>query len=309
MFDASRLLDDLMGAGAASRHPLSGGNGRAAPSDLQPGMRQGEVDKPVAGGGFASVIRQVLGQATSGLKEAARDVEARTGLGGKVNDSLKQATGGEGAGDLLAQARDLASQNKLATGAVIGGLAGLLLGTGTGRGIAATTAKLGGLAVIGGLAYKALQNYQAGKPLIDLGGGLEPAPAESPLGNTADVEQDNKTAMLMVRAMIAAASADGLVDSAERSRIVSGLERAGLDVDAARFLDQEFAHPTSVEALVMAASAPAIAMQVYTAARIALELDHASEQEFLARLAAGLKLQPDLVANIDAAARDAQRVS
>ena len=49
----------------------------------------------------------------------------------------------------------------------------------------------------------------------------------------------------------------------------------------------------------------AIATQVYTAARLAADPDQPAEQRFLARLAAGLKLQPELVSNIDAAARSA----
>ena len=120
MFDARKLLDEMMGAGATSRNPGSGGHrervGQVA-GDVQSGMRQGAAGEPVAGGGFASVIGGVLGQAGSGMKDAARGVEARTGVAGKANEALKEATGGQGAGDLLARARELASQNKLATGA------------------------------------------------------------------------------------------------------------------------------------------------------------------------------------------------
>lgn len=68
------------------------------------------------------------------------------------------------------------------------------------------------------------------------------------------------------------------------------LEQAGLDVDAAKFLDQEFSQPASVEALVREASAPATAVQVCTAARLAVVPDQPDEQRFLARLAEGLKL-------------------
>jgi uncharacterized membrane protein YebE (DUF533 family) len=293
MFDSRKLLDELMGAGAA-------------PQQAMPGRGGGEATKSAAAGGFASIIGQVLGQATAGLKGAAQDVEARTGVGGKADEMLKQATGGRGAGDLLAQARELASQNKLATGAVIGGLASLILGTGTGRGLALNAAKLGGLALIGGLAYKSWQNYQAGKPPIDLRGGVEQAPTESPFGDTANEVQDKATALLIIRAMIAAASADGVVDNVERNAIVGGLENAGLDVHAAKFLDQEFARPASVEALVAGATTPEIATQVYTAARLAADPDQPAEQRFLARLAAGLKLEPELVNHIDAAARSAR---
>src|SRR5262245_16418619 len=104
----------------------------------------------------------------------------------------------------------------------------------------------------------------------------------------------------MIRAMIAAASADGVVDNAERSIIVGGLEKAGLDVNAAKFLDQEFARPASLEEIIMGATTPAIATQVYTAARLAVNPDQPAEQRFLAQLAAGLKLQPEFVKHIDA---------
>ena len=61
----------------------------------------------------------------------------------------------------------------------------------------------------------------------------------------------------------------------------------------------------SVDALVASVSTPAIATQVYTAARLAVNPDHPAEQRFLERLAAGLKLEPGLVAHVDAAARSA----
>ncbi|MGA8292547.1 MAG: DUF533 domain-containing protein [Rhodoplanes sp.] len=70
-------------------------------------------------------------------------------------------------------------------------------------------------------------------------------------------------------------------------------------------MDEEFAKPMSVDALVASVSTPAIAAQVYTAARLAVNPDHPAEQRFLERLAAGLKLEPGLVAHVDAAVRSA----
>jgi uncharacterized membrane protein YebE (DUF533 family) len=105
--------------------------------------------------------------------------------------------------------------------------------------------------------------------------------------------------------MIAAASADGVVDDAERGQIVGGFEKAGLDVAAAKFLDEEFAKPMSVDALVESVTTPEIATQVYSAARLAINPDNPAEQQFLRQLAAGLELEPGLVDHIDAAARSA----
>ena len=96
-----------------------------------------------------------------------------------------------------------------------------------------------------------------------------------------------------------------MVDNAERSHIVGCLEKAGLDVASAKVLDEEFAKPMSVEALLANVSTPAIATQVYSAARLAVNPDNPAEQRFLEQLAAGLKLEPGLVAHVDAVARSA----
>ncbi|NJL06992.1 MAG: tellurite resistance TerB family protein [Methylacidiphilales bacterium] len=160
--------------------------------------------------------------------------------------------------------------------------------------------------MIGGLAYKAWQNYQAGKPIIDMGPGVEAPPAESAFGETADAAADQQTALLIVRVMIAAAAADGVVDQTERQYIVGGLARAGLDSAETHFLESEFAKPLTVDALIAQVSSPSVAAQVYTAARLAINPDNAAEKSFLARLATGLKLDPRLVAQLDAAATGAQ---
>lgn len=297
--DSKTILDTILGGGRQGADQLGGVLGQAA-SDLKAGMREGAGGAAVGTGSFASVVGQILGAAATGVREAARDVEAGTGIGAKADQALTEATG-TSAGDLWAKARELAGRSPLGTGATIGGLAALLLGTGLGRGVAASAARLGGLAMIGGLAYRALESYKAGRPLLDLGGGVEPAPDRSPFGETADPAADQTTALLMVRAMIAAAAADGVLDEAERTQIVGGLARAGLDADATAFLVNEFAKPLPVEALAAQATSPAVGAQIYAAARLAINPDYAAEQAFLTQLAAALRLAPGLVTNLDAA--------
>ena len=282
MFDAKKLLDLLVQSGS--------------------GTQVGGKDLGSVIGQVGSVVGQVLGQATSGVSQAAGQIDAKTGVSGKATDMFAQATGST-PGGFLAQAKELASKNQLATGAAMGGLAAILLGTGAGRKITGSAAKLGGLALIGGLAYKALQNYQAGKPLLDLGSAaneLTGQPALPPPAN----EQTH--ALRLVRAMIAAASADGIVDATERAAIAGNLKAAGLDAEAAGFIESEFANPADIATLAEGIASADEAAQVYAAARLAIDPNLPEEQDFLGALAETLKLEAGLVAHIDAAAASAK---
>jgi uncharacterized membrane protein YebE (DUF533 family) len=305
MFDAKKLLDMMVGAGGAQ-------GGQAAQGGVG-GLLGSVLGKAGAGGGalggLASMAGQILGQATQGVKEGAQKLDGATGASSKADQLLRGATGGQGAGDLLNRAKDMMGKNPMAAGAAIGGIGALLLGTKMGRGLAGTAAQAGALALIGGLAYKAYQNYSAGKPLLggSATGQIEEAPAESPYGTTGNSAADNETAILMIRSMIAAAAADGMIDNEERSRIIGGLEQAGMDVNSAKFLDQEFANPARVSDLVAAATTAEMKAQVYTAARIAIDPDTAEEKAFLAALSAQLGLDAGFVDHIEAVASGAKQ--
>jgi uncharacterized membrane protein YebE (DUF533 family) len=274
MFDARKLLDMLVQSGSGGSSGL---------------------------GQIGAVVGQVLNQATAGMSQAAGQIDAATGASQRASDMVTQSTG-RTPSDFIAQAKDLAARNQLATGAALGGLAAVLLGTEGGRKLTAGAAKMGGLALIGGLAYKAFQNYQAGKPLLDLQNAASgPAPAALPA--PAD-EQGH--ALRLVRAMIAAASADGIVDATERAAIAGNLKAAGLDQEAAAFLEQEFANPADLTTLAAGIATPEEAAQVYAAARLAIDPDRQEEKDFLAALAATLRIEPGLVAHIDAAAQSAK---
>lgn len=283
MFDANKLLNQMLGAGAGK-------------STAKPGDMLGQVGGLLGG---------LLSESIEGVKQGAAAIDKSTGISGAVNSGLKGATG-KSAGDLFQQVKDIAGKNKLATGAAIGGLGALLIGTGGGRNLLGGAATLGGLALVGGLAYKAYQNHQAGQAPAAQPQAIAPPPAESPFGETGNAQADNDTAMLILRAMIAAAACDGVIDNEERSRIVGGLEQAGLDVHAARFLDDEFARPSSIPDLVAAAKTSELKVQVYTAARIAIEPDSMKEKAFLMNLAVALGLEDGLVAQIDAGAASAK---
>ena len=247
------------------------------------------------GGGLADILGQVLSQATHGVKEGAGRLDQATG----ASEALGKATG-QNPANILAKLQEMARQNPMAAGTAAAGLGGVMLGTHTGRAMAASVAKIGALALIGGLAYKAFQNYQGGRPLVTAGTSLEAAPAGSGFEPAAVT---NEAATLYIRAMIAAAAADGRIDDAEQARIVGSLKNAGLDDGAEEFLANELNNPATVEDLAGSISTPEEAIQLYTAARIAIDPDVRGEQQFLASLATALGIDAKLAQHIEASAR------
>jgi uncharacterized membrane protein YebE (DUF533 family) len=167
-----------------------------------------------------------------------------------------------------------------------------------------SAAKLGALALIGGLAYSAYRNYSQGKPPINAAANLNPE--EAPEGTGFEPQAvSNESAMLYIRAMIAAAAADGRIDEAEQASIVEGLRQSGLDAEAEAFLEDELKNPARAADLAAAVGSREQALQVYTAARIAIDPDTEGERSFLADLARELRLERELASHVDAAARGA----
>lgn len=299
MFNAKSLLDALVSAGSQAGQAGGRPGQPGGLQDMLGGLAQ-QVQKAGGLGGLAGMAGQILGQATQGVGDAAR----QTGVQQKAGDALGQVTGGRSPQQILEQARGMFNANPAMATAVLGGLGALVFGTSAGRSIVGSAAKMGGLALIGGLAYKAYQNHQAGKPLLDLQQqDLLPAPAGTGFEPEATSEA---TALIFIRAMIAAAAADGAIDEEERAAILGGLREAGFDPEANEWLANEMANPASVDDLVEAAATPEIAAQIYTAARIAINPDTAAEKDFLAGLSASLNIDTELAANIDAAASAAK---
>ena len=248
-------------------------------------------------GGAGETAGDVFGQATDGVREGAGKIGQATGL----DDLIGQMSGGRSPQEVIEQVQNYMQNNKLGSGAVLGGLGALILGTQTGRSLAMGAAKAGALALIGGLAYKAYQNYSAGRPLVtDRSEALEPAPSGSGFDEAA---VSNDTAIACVRAMIAAAAADGRLDAKEQQRIIGSLKDQGLDSSAEEFLANELNSPSSIDSIVAGSRNQQQDIQLYTAARIAIEVDTPAEKEFLSELGTTLELPAELIAHINASAR------
>lgn len=329
MFDARQILDALIGAAAINPQDQRGGaaqqNQPDAPNGgagggfgggigdllgkvLGGGQAGGQAAGPSSvGGGLGDLLGGLLGGRASGAAQnnnapgsaAQAPGQGGGGIAGALQDAISRM-GGPQAGGLLQKAMDFAQTPKGA--AILAGVAGLMLNK-AGRTVSGSAAKLGGAALVGGLAYKAMQEWQKGSAPEQTQASL-PAPAPSGTAFAAD-SQSNDEATALVQAMIAAAAADGQVDDAERAKITGALG-AALPKEAVDFLDAAFANPLTPEQLADLATGPEHAAQIYEAARIAIDPDTPAEQRFLSGLQQALGLDAGLVAHLDAAAMTAR---
>jgi uncharacterized membrane protein YebE (DUF533 family) len=186
----------------------------------------------------------------------------------------------------------------LATGGVAGGLAGILLGGKTSKKMAKGAVKLGGTAALAGLAYKAYTQWQASKSAAPQAGAppmkdITPKPEGTPFLPAAAPQRDSMS-LAILRAMIAAAKADGHIDADEQRRIFGKLDELELGTEEKAFVIDELRKPLDIDAVVSAATTPELAVEIYAASVLAIDPDDAAEQAYLAMLASRLKLDPGL---------------
>ncbi len=192
----------------------------------------------------------------------------------------------------------------MAGGVAAGAITSLLLGSKAGRGLAGEALKLGAAAALGGLAYRAYSNYRTGQPVgADTSASSVPSVKPSPLPAATPASEH---ALLLVRAMIAAALSDGVLDAAERSAILGRLAAAGLNASEQAFLDAEIARPWSPAQFAAAAGTPEQRAEVYLASAIAIDADTDAERAYLTYLAATLGLDAQLIAHLQDAVRSAR---
>jgi uncharacterized membrane protein YebE (DUF533 family) len=194
----------------------------------------------------------------------------------------------------------------LAGGALAGGLAGLLAGTKTGRKIGKNALVYGGTALLGGLAYKAWQDWQQGKQATpgDSVAEIPEPPSDSPfLPDATDEPQLNRA---LLRAMIGAAKADGRIDDTEQARIMAHLDASDVDADDRAFVHMELGRPLDLEAIVADARCPETAAELYAASLIAIDPDRPAEGGYLAMLAARLGIAPELAEHLKATVAQAK---
>jgi uncharacterized membrane protein YebE (DUF533 family) len=204
-------------------------------------------------------------------------------------------------------------------GGVAGGGLTSLLTSKKGKKTGKKALKLGALAAVGTVAWKAYQNYSqrpeaaaatapapspsssqnsgAARPA---GANWNYAPAQLPQASFEHVVDDNNSSgqLLIMRAMIAAAYADGHIDAEERATIFANVEQMPLSVEDKALLFDELRQPLSQAQLVAAVPDAQTGIEVYAASVSAIDPEQVASQQYLQSLAAQLCIPSELVATI-----------
>jgi uncharacterized membrane protein YebE (DUF533 family) len=201
----------------------------------------------------------------------------------------------------------------LAGSGVLGGLAGgalsgAVMSNKKARKAAGTALKVGGLAALGGLAWKSYQAYKAEQdgPAARAQPARAKAPAD-PVWNELDESSfaidgaDDKAGsrqLLLIQAMIAAACADGHLDSEERERIMARVSEAGLASDEKALVFESLQRPLGLTELSQRVDCPELAAEVYLASLLAVDNSRMEAELYLDALAFRLGLPQTLVAQM-----------
>lgn len=161
-------------------------------------------------------------------------------------------------------------------------IAAMMLGTKGGRRFIGGTAKTGAVAGLGALAYHAWMKSQGQRPRPD----AEPAK----LGYVTGKKAEPEFAEALVRTIVAAAWADGVLDEAEKVVIDGALKEAGLGAKDRAMLENDRPEAETLDKIAAGALSPNHVAQLYSAACIVTGDPEGAEAEFLNRLASRLGL-------------------
>lgn len=175
------------------------------------------------------------------------------------------------------------------TGAAAAGILALLLGTRTGRKVTGLGLKVGSVAALGGLAYQMYQRWQAEAnptaPFESKASVLLPAPEQLPL----------LSSEALLKAMVAAAKADGQVDEQELQIIRSKMSELQLDQDLNDLLMNELINPLGAKEVAALANGDQQAgLELYLVSSLFLDKNQEAERVYLNDLQTALNL-PDAV--------------
>lgn len=173
------------------------------------------------------------------------------------------------------------------------------------RGVSTGSAPAGGGigGAIGGIIDSLTGNRSGpgtATPHVEPWGDREPEAEEA--GPVPEAQLGDDRALLLIRAMIAAANSDGTVTPEERGRIVAALDEAGADAEDHRVIERELADPKPLDSLLPEVRDEETAQQFYLASRAAVDGSSRTTQSYLDYLRQRLNLPEEDAREVDSLA-------
>ncbi len=229
------------------------------------------------------------------LLRAGQGSQAQQGRGGMSSQG--------GLGDLGGLLGGLLGGGSAAGGGSgLGGLLGGLLGGGGGSGAGGSTQgrSAGGtnyaaLASLGMMAFQAYQSWQRSQ-------AAAPQQAVRTVDQLSGPEAEDHSHAIL-RALIAAAKADGRIDKQEEQLIYAEIKRQTSDPQLQQWLDEEVSKPLDAAEVAQSAQDPAMAAEMYLASVMLVDDQQDAERAYLDELAGALQIDPDLQVHLEQQAK------
>ncbi|MFJ4453304.1 tellurite resistance TerB family protein [Pseudomonas sp. NPDC089392] len=231
------------------------------------------------------------------LLRAGQNAQAQQGSSGM---SSQDGLGGLGGllGGLLGGGSSTGGGNGL------GGLLGGLLGGGgassagsSSQGRAAGGINYAALASLGMMAFQAYQSWQRSQ-------AAAPQQAVRTVDQLSGPEAEDHSHAIL-RALIAAAKADGRIDQQEEQLIYAEIKRQTNDPQLQQWLDEEVSKPLDAAEVARSAQDPGMAAEMYLASVMLVDDQQDAERAYLDELASALQIDPTLQVHLEQQAKGA----
>ncbi len=179
-----------------------------------------------------------------------------------------------------------------------GGVIQVLLGSAMARGGGARCAGVGGMDLVCGVTGRAWDAWRAGAPVVQPTGDLRLI-ADSrflPVG----LEEAEDLAARLMRAIVAAALADGHVTPDERALIDEAMTRFDLGAEARVLIMAELDAPKDAGRIAALSRKPEEAALIYAVSALLIGKGGPVDRAWLAELAGRLGIDPCLVGHLEA---------
>lgn len=234
----------------------------------------------------SDLLEQLLraGQGSQ-AQQGSGGLSSQGGLGGLLGGLLggSASGGGGGLGGLL--------------GGILGGGGGGSSAGGYAQGRSAGGVNYAALASLGMMAYQAYQSWQRSQ-------AAAPQQAMRTVDQLSGPEAEDHSHAIL-RALIAAAKADGRIDEQEEQLIYAEIKRHTDDPQLQQWLDDEVSKPLDAAEVAQSARDPAMAAEMYLASVMLVDDQQPAERAYLDELAGALQIDPTLQVHLEQQAKGA----